>query len=405
MSKTPILTTRERKTLFIYFLSVVVVALLWVGIGWVKDGLPREADPNLANIAVLAPLSGPQAELGNGMLEVVRQALRNVPGKLNQTTLGITVTGYDTRGTTQGAASAAARAAADPDTVAIIGPLDVRHGLAVFETVRGMNIPVLLPASTAPGLASEGQTTRLYQLPAQDQGQAKLIIDFLYDAKILKTDLPENNYVFLLVENLDAAGLRSEFDSAFAAMPEERLRFVGAVSFTAQTVPVDLGQQIKDSGAKAVILIGGADSAFNVLQQMNQVEVTIPLVGLGLMYDPAIAAAIQDVPVYILSSFLDMGIIPEQLTDIDYASVLGEYASKPYAFETLQATWCVVQALPERLRAGVDARQEVWLRIGSTWLAFPNSSTSLDLSVPRVYVYQAFSDWGLNKLVSLYSGR
>lgn len=129
----------------------------------IPQSVPGEALPPLSGpavpaqaerpVAILAPLSGPNAERGSALVNAAALALAD-PGspKLDV---------RDTTGTPAGAASAAQAAVAAGDGI-IVGPLTGAETAAVAPVARAANIPVLAftndPAMQQPGVWTLGIT-------------------------------------------------------------------------------------------------------------------------------------------------------------------------------------------------------------------------------------------------------
>jgi ABC-type branched-subunit amino acid transport system substrate-binding protein len=110
-------------------------------------------------IALVLPLSGVNAALGNAMLDAAQMALYDVA---DQT---LELVPLDTKGTVQGAASAA-QAAVAAGAKLIIGPLIAAEVEAVKPVARGAGIPVLAFSTSTP-LAGDG-TYLMGFLPGQE---------------------------------------------------------------------------------------------------------------------------------------------------------------------------------------------------------------------------------------------
>jgi branched-chain amino acid transport system substrate-binding protein len=87
-------------------------------------------------IALVLPLSGVNAKLGNAMLDAAQMALYDVADQ------NLELVPLDTKGTVQGAATAA-QAAVAAGAKLIIGPLIAAEVAAVKPVARGAGIPVL----------------------------------------------------------------------------------------------------------------------------------------------------------------------------------------------------------------------------------------------------------------------
>ncbi len=118
---------------------------------------PEIGGPGVAGL--LLPLSGPNATLGQGMLDAAQMALFDVPDA------HLTLLPRDTRGTADGAA-AAARDLLDQGVRILIGPLTAAEVAAVKPIAAERGVPVLA-FSTAATLAGDG-TYLLGFLPGEE---------------------------------------------------------------------------------------------------------------------------------------------------------------------------------------------------------------------------------------------
>jgi branched-chain amino acid transport system substrate-binding protein len=124
-------------------------------------------------VAILLPLTGPRAEIGQAMLQAAQLAL-NAPG-------APALDAKDTGGTAQGAA-AAAQAAIAAGNKLILGPLTSAETAAVAPVARAANIPVLAftndPARAQPGVwvlgITPAQQVRRLVAVAQAEGKTRI---------------------------------------------------------------------------------------------------------------------------------------------------------------------------------------------------------------------------------------
>ena len=133
-------------------------------------GLARLAGPAGQRVAILLPLSGPRADIGQAMLHAAQLALDG-PGA---PPLDV----KDTGGTPDGAAAAAQSAIAEGAGL-ILGPLTSPETAAVAPVARAANVAVLAftndPSQAQPGVwtlgITPGQQVRRLVAAAQGAGQ------------------------------------------------------------------------------------------------------------------------------------------------------------------------------------------------------------------------------------------
>ena len=156
-------------------------------------------------VAILLPLSGPRADIGNAMLQAAQLALSgpDAPPLLVK----------DTQGTPAGAATAA-QAAIGESAGLILGPLTSPETAAVAPLARAASIAVLAftndPAQAQPGVWTLGITPgqQVRRLVAAAQGQGKTQFAAL---------LPDNDFGRTLADALNQA-------SVAAGLPPPQIR-------------------------------------------------------------------------------------------------------------------------------------------------------------------------------------
>ena len=400
MEKPSLLSPKERTILWVYFLSAMGVLGLYLLLGVVRDGLPMAPPADNAELAVLAPLSGAQKDLGYALLNVAGQAVAARPANLNLGNLQVTVVGYDTHGTADGAARGAQRAARNPATVAIIGPPDARQALAAAETLQEEDLALLTPASTA-AVLPVGRMPGLFRLPAPDNIQGRAMVNFLL------TQGWQN--VFLIAEPYTY--VQGVLDAFFAAAGEQ-VRLVGKINLGEEQLPADLAQRITDSQAEAVVYVGGPENALAVIRSMNAASLKVPVVSSDGINDPKVVeAATAGMPVYFTSPILNLPAFADQQTLAAYRGALATFAEAPYAYETTQATWMVLGALAQRSSA-LSPRAVVKRALEFTSLRGLNDETNTLVGGQRrplqVYIYQVSAEakhWSQNPLVYVHQER
>jgi hypothetical protein len=164
------------------------------------------AAPGNERVAILAPLTGPRADLGQALVQAAQLALA-VPGAPQ---LDV----KDTGGTPQGAAAAAQAAIADGAGI-ILGPLMSTETAAVAPLARAAGIAVLAftndPSQAQPGVwtlgITPGQQVRRLVAAAQAQGRTQIA-----------ALLPDSEFGHVMGEALSQA-------SAADGMPPPQIRF------------------------------------------------------------------------------------------------------------------------------------------------------------------------------------
>ncbi len=181
-------------------------------------GGPGGAGPAGQRVAILLPLSGARADLGQGMLRAAQLAL-DAPGA---PPLDV----KDTGGTPDGAAAAARGAIADGAGL-ILGPLTSQETAAVAPIARSANVAVLAftndPSQAQPGVWTLGITSgqQVRRLVAAAQGQNETQFAAL---------LPDTDFGHVMADALTQA---TAADSL--APPNVRFHSQGMASINATT--------------------------------------------------------------------------------------------------------------------------------------------------------------------------
>ncbi len=134
---------------------------------------PQAPTAGAARVAILLPLSGPHADLGQPMLQAAQLAL-DAPG-------APALIAKDTGGTPEGAA-AAAQAALSEGAGLILGPLTSGETAAVAPVARAANVAVLAftndPAQAQPGVwplgITPGEQVRRLVTAVQAEGKSRI---------------------------------------------------------------------------------------------------------------------------------------------------------------------------------------------------------------------------------------
>lgn len=388
MESKPQLTHREKRILGIYALTAIGVFGLFLILGWIRAGAQTStARLYKAEIAVLVPLGENDSESGNQLLDIITKSKDYFVTELELTQWDITVRGYDTGNTSNSAAWAAVIAARNPNTVAIIGPMNTRQVDAIAKTVLGKDIPVITPASTAPTLLVSSNHG-IYRIPATDDLQGPAIVDFLVRRRLMN--------VFLFVEGTSYT--QYILDSMLAAS-NERIKFVGTVEVAPQEQNLDFVKQIEDSEANAIVYLGGIENFGNIAQVLNDGNVDIPIIGGDNLNDPQVASILSNNRELYFAS----PIYSDNSTNGIYSEILNNEPLEPYYLECIQATWLVLNALSSNTD-GIG-RVTVWENLpDSTIRGLRNERLNFvsgQLSPRYIYIYKGtneVSDWFKNPI-------
>ncbi|MBI5623914.1 MAG: branched-chain amino acid ABC transporter substrate-binding protein [Elusimicrobia bacterium] len=171
-------------------------------------------EPKTVRIAVAAPLSGPLAADGEGLLAAVRMAAAEAkPIEFPPTR--IEVSAFDDQARPEEAVRVAERIAADPKVKAVVGHLTSGCSLAASRVYAKAGIPMITPSATNPELTVQ-QTKPdwswprvVFRLPPADDIQGSFTAEFAYDRLNLRA------FAVLHDGTAYGRGLSEEFSKRF----------------------------------------------------------------------------------------------------------------------------------------------------------------------------------------------
>ncbi len=372
----------ERKTLItlgtvIFFLGIFIflVHMIYQNIGTALNS------PTKPEIAVLVPLRS--GEPGKEIAEIARRGINRAVSEGKNKGITISIHEYDAGESPNQAAWAAMLALRNPNTVAIVGPIDSRQTLAVAEVLHGSNIPIITIGSTAPVLFDRNLNLKnVYRIPNSDDQQGKAVVDFAVT----------NNWkkVYLVAEpTLYVQKVLNIFNQS----SKNVLTVTGSSDTSKQSMP-EAVQAIKDQRPKAVVYFGNPAKALELLQQMEQSDVRIPVIGLDPLGDPSFTSVYSgNVPVYFASPILHLAAVPQKQLSARFKETLGDKLGSPYAYETLQAVWLISEALEKDKSADLSPRQKVWNQVDNLAIVSwdgknPKHLSKFMLSPKQIYFYK-----------------
>jgi ABC-type branched-subunit amino acid transport system substrate-binding protein len=263
-----------------------------------------------AIVGLLLPLSGPNASLGQGMLDAAQVALFDIQGGR------ISLLPRDTRGTADGAA-AAARDALDQGARLLIGPLTAPEVEAVKPVASERGVAVLA-FSTAVNVAGNG-TYVMGQLPSEE---VRRVVGFAHQkgAQRFAVLAPGSAYGQVVVEALRTAASAEQvsvvdpiffdpgavdlalsvrqlahFDNRKAALEQQRKQLANARDPSSQEALLRLNEGLAQGelGFDAVLLPEGGQQLKllgPLLPQYGIDPAKVHYLGSGLWDDPALAS-------------------------------------------------------------------------------------------------------------------
>ncbi len=234
-----------------------------------------------AMVGLLLPLSGPNASLGQGMLDAAQIALFDIQGNR------IALLPRDTHGTADGAV-AAARDALDQGARLLIGPLTAPEVEAVKPVAAERGVAVL-GFSTLVNVAGDG-TYVMGLLPAEE---VRRVVSFAHQkgAQRFAVLAPGNAYGHLVVD-----ALKTEAEAEQVSVVDPVYFDPNAVDLAPsvrQLAQYDKSQAPRDLGFDAVLLPEGGQQfklLGPLLPQYGIDPNKVRFLGAGLWDDPSLAS-------------------------------------------------------------------------------------------------------------------
>jgi branched-chain amino acid transport system substrate-binding protein len=246
-------------------------------------------------IGVDAPLTGPLAESGKGIVNSVRLAAEQA--NRNKVVPGVTfkINPLDDRATADRGKANATQFVRRPDVIGVVGPLNSRVALTMQRIMDQAGLTLVSPANTNPALTLgsdwlSGRMVRPYKsyfrTVATDASQGPFAAQFAY------TELKKRR-VFVVDDNEAygvglAATFAAEFTRLGGAVMGESTVSVGDRDFTT------LAARIAGSGAELVFCGGAYPECGRISRQVKAVGGAIPVVGGDAIYEPAYAELAGD---------------------------------------------------------------------------------------------------------------
>lgn len=364
--------TKYRRTLIV---GAALAAGLAVLAACDAEGDTGDAHHRTVTIGVDAPLTGPLAQTGKGIVNSVELAIQQA--NKTQQVPGVTfaIKALDDRAMPGQGKSNAERLVRQPDVIGVVGPLNSRVALSMQKTLDRADLTLVSPGNTSPALTLgpdwlSGRAERPYasyfRTVTTDASQGPFAAQFVYKQL-------DKRRVFVL-DDAEAygVGLAATFTTEFTRLGGTvggRGTFqVGDRNFT------NLAAAIANSGAEIVFCGGAHPECGRISSQVKAAGGDIPLVGGDAMYEPAYIdvadgraegdfATSVGAPVHMVQSaraFVTNYKIAE------YATPPGTYGG--YAYDS---AWAIIEAvksvvarngstLPDRARSAVsEAMQSV----------------------------------------------
>ncbi|MFK4103160.1 branched-chain amino acid ABC transporter substrate-binding protein [Streptomyces sp. NPDC019531] len=275
--------------------ALALSAALTVGLA-LLGACGADADPNdlggvrlrTVTIGVDAPLTGPLAESGKGIVNSVQLAAQQA--NENQVVPGVTfkIKALDDRAMADRGKANARRFVRQSDVIGVVGPLNSRVALTMQQTMDQADLTLVSPANTNPALTLgpdwlSGRTARPYRsyfrTVTTDASQGPFAAQFVYK------ELKKRRVFVIDDDEAYGLGLAATFETEFTRLGGT-VAGKGSISVGDRDFTT-LAARIADSGAEFVFCGGAYPECGRLSRQVKAVSGAIPVVGGDAIYDPA----------------------------------------------------------------------------------------------------------------------
>ncbi|MFE6904649.1 branched-chain amino acid ABC transporter substrate-binding protein [Streptomyces sp. NPDC057717] len=274
-----------------YRKALAVSAALTVGLAVLgacgTDAVTNDAGLRTVTIGVDAPLTGPLAESGKGIVNSVQLAVQQANEK--QVVPGVTfkIKSLDDRAMADRGKVNARRFVRQSDVIGVVGPLNSRVALTMQQTMEQADLTLVSPANTNPALTLgpdwlSGRTARPYKsyfrTVTTDASQGPFAAQFVYK------ELDKRRVFLIDDDEAYGLGLAATFEAEFTRLggtvAGKSSISVGDRDFAA------LAARVANSGAEFVLCGGDYPECARISRQVKAVGGHIPVVGGDAIYVP-----------------------------------------------------------------------------------------------------------------------
>jgi branched-chain amino acid transport system substrate-binding protein len=265
-------------------ISGVAGIMLVVGCGK-QESVKHGAVSSLKSVkvAVIMPLTGPQAAIGRGTVNSIRLAFKLGEQRLAAKGIKTELEILDDASKPETAVAQAQRVTSDPEVVLALVHFNSPCALATVDIYHEAGMPAIIPAAVNSRI-TEGAYREIVRTCNTDVGQAQYMAKFLFD--IVK---PQK--IFALHDS-------SSFGKGLVDALEEQLairgvKFIGTDAF--HVGDVDFSSvlvRIQDHAPDIIVLGGLAAEGSLLRKQIVEKNIGIPMIGFsGIFYDTFIKNA------------------------------------------------------------------------------------------------------------------
>ena len=228
--------------------------------------VPLRVDDGELSIAVLAPLSGPGATLGQGLAQAVLDGADAINASGGVLGRPMTVTSFD-EGDSAATARDAVAALIEADVDAVVGPASSTVTLATLGDLLAADILTCSPTATALALDEFPDRSLFVRTAPSDSLQATAIA----------AEAERTGAFTAAVVYLDDGYGRPLADATISALRTRGIAVAEPISFSADDETLlDEATTVRDSDAGVIVVIGDAEHGVRMLSSIGEVTGVVP---------------------------------------------------------------------------------------------------------------------------------
>ncbi|HJP96088.1 MAG TPA: penicillin-binding protein activator [Candidatus Saccharimonadales bacterium] len=322
----PVNPPKKRRGMWLVLLIVFVVAVAGGAFYYYQSRKDKTAELPHVKVGVMMAFSGGSSSMGYGANKGIQLAKKQLGAD------NIELVQADSKCDPKTAASAIKKLIAQ-HVIAIIGEGCSSASVAALPAANNAKIPMISPSASSPTLSIPDDY--FFRVVPPDTFQGAFMAQTIYDKGIRKVAVFYTNEPY-------GTGMNKVFQEKFEALG-------GKVVATATAEPdvIDLNAQIaqlKASNPEAIFIApNSVVSGTAVIKLLRQANVTVPLFGADIMYDPTIIAnAPQAAEGLTITSFPTGSKSFKQALTNEYQTTEQLYAA-PQAYDAFHAIYLAVQ--------------------------------------------------------------
>lgn len=258
-----------------FMLGGIILVILTGIIGCARP--PEGEKKTIVKIALVCPLTGDIAAMGQGMKRAVEIALEEANASNRFPDIKFELAAFDDRADPKEAVNVANQIISDPKIVGVIGHLNSGCSIPASQIYAKRNLPMITPASTNPKLTLQG-LKNVFRVCTTDDVQGSFAANYVIDKlKVTTAAVIHDKTAY-------GQGLAEEFKKQFEARQGKILSFdginIGNKDFKA------LLTRIKEKNPQ-IIYFGGLYSEGGLItRQAKELGLQVPIVGGDGIFTP-----------------------------------------------------------------------------------------------------------------------